>query len=417
MKTYKASDLPNGLKIFSSYTQGAEAISINIVFRAGSRYEKDDERGYAHLLEHVFFSAGKKYKSDTEVKAFVDSLGGYINAHTDSSGINFIINILAKDAEKIFNLLSDILINPNFRKKELEKEKKIIDREIQRNSDNLAFLAGKHALIQTFKGHPLSNHPEGSKAVIAKATTRSLDFFYRRWCAPGRTAIITAGGLKHEDAVRLIKKHFGDWKSNNHTDTITEEKISLTAKGGYFFKEKNISDTHLVFNFLTEGADHIEKIMALELINSYLARGASSLLKEELRMKRGLVYTIASHNTYYKDAGRFLIQTSTSNPKEVVGVVLQKLKNLSQDFDDKTIIALKEKTINSMILLNTDPLYSNDLVQSFLKRGELFSIKDKIALLKKVTTEDVVNVSKKYLIPQKLILVALGPEDIGSTIK
>lgn len=412
MRTYKESKLGNGLKIISSYIPQTEAVNISIWFKAGSRYEKEDEKGYAHLFEHLIFSGNSKYKNNFEIASVVERRGGYINGWTSRSYIYFEIKVAAKYAEEMFQLLSDMVTHPLLRAEDLKKDREIVIREIHRNKDSPARWSGKLAYAKVFEGHPLANDPLGSEKSVLEADINRLKSYYTRFFTPERAAIITAGGLKHQIVEELTEKYFASWRSSVSIEE-TQEAVPLPKSSNHFFEKRGTQETYLHFNYLTSGVKFEEENAALDILSDYLGLGMSGLLSRELREKKKLVYSVFTHATKYLDAGVFNINTSTKDPEKVIETVLSIINELEKDFNKKAVETMKIKTINNYKLINSvNPISTRPLGEGFVLHNRMYTTDEHISLLEKVTIDRLTEVTRKYLTSKNLFLVALGPRDI-----
>src|SRR3990167_3760211 len=136
MKTYKITILDNGLKIITDYTPRMDGVCVSLWLKTGSRYENSDEQGFTHLFEHLLFSGNDKYKDNFEIASVVESRGAKVNGNTGRDYIFFDVKSVIEYAENAFDVLSYLVLSPLLKKKDLEKEKSIVLREIHRNKDD-----------------------------------------------------------------------------------------------------------------------------------------------------------------------------------------------------------------------------------------------------------------------------------------
>ena len=109
--------LDNGLRIVTQNMPGLETVSMGIWNFVGGRDELKNVNGVAHLLEHMAFK-GTKTKSALQIMEKIESVGGYINAYTSEEITAYWVRLLASDLSIGVDIISDILQNSLFEKKE-----------------------------------------------------------------------------------------------------------------------------------------------------------------------------------------------------------------------------------------------------------------------------------------------------------
>lgn len=412
MKTYRITTLDNGLKIITDYTPQMDGACISLWLKTGSRYENSDEQGFAHLFEHLLFSGNDKYKNNFEITRTVESKGAKINGRTGRDYIFFDVKSVIEYAENAFDVLSHLVLNPLLKEEDLEKEKKIVLREMHRAKDDNTKWATRLAYMKNFEGHPLANDPLGLEENVLGADLGKLKKYHKKAFAPEKAALIITGGLTHPQVEKFAEKYFGKWQRANDEPQKEDTQPLQRKKECSFFEKREIKETHLRFNYLIPGVKCDEDNAAIEVIANYIGHGMSALLHQELREKNKLVYSVSSHLQIFSDAGIFGIGTSTRNVEEVVNSVKEIMGKLGQYLVKQNLNEMKTKTINLRRLQDIDePLSVRNLGQGFILRNTLFTTEDYISFIKNVTMEQLITVAKKYFSPDNLSIVVLGPKE------
>ena len=121
--------LPNGMTVVT-IKKDTMLVAINVAVKIGSLYEKDEERGMCHFIEHMMFK-GTKERSNEVLNEELESLGGEYNAYTDYTSTVYSINCINDEIENAMKLLGDMLINSTFPEDEIEKEKGVVVAEVR----------------------------------------------------------------------------------------------------------------------------------------------------------------------------------------------------------------------------------------------------------------------------------------------
>ena len=131
----KKHTLKNGLEVIT-INRDTQIAAINIGIKVGALYEKENERGISHFIEHVLFK-GTHTRNDEQLNEELEALGGEYNAYTDYDATVYTRSCLTEEIENAVELLGDMIINPAFDKEEIEKERGVILSEIKTSKDDI----------------------------------------------------------------------------------------------------------------------------------------------------------------------------------------------------------------------------------------------------------------------------------------
>ena len=217
-KLWHFGELPNGLR-YAVRKNGVPPgqVSIRIRVDAGSLYETDSERGYAHLLEHMLFRQSKYLAEGTAIAAFQRlgaTFGSDTNAQTTPTETVFKLdlpNATAGSLDETFKLMSGMVTAPTLSAANLKQDLPIVMAEMRERGG--AAKRVQDAMQQIFyAGQPLAERePIGTVASLTAATPQSVRAFYTRWYRPDNVAVIVAGDVDPAMLETYIRKWFGDW--------------------------------------------------------------------------------------------------------------------------------------------------------------------------------------------------------------
>lgn len=204
--------LPNGLEVIVVPNSGVPLVTIEADVKNGSFTQGPEFEGLSHLYEHMFFKANSKYPNPDDFVARASELGAQFNGTTSEERVNYYLTVPADSVEGGMRFLAAALINPLFRRDELEREREVVIGEYDRNESSPFFpfsTAMSKALWTT--GWSRKN-PLGERAVIQSTTPDKMRAIQQRYYVPNNTAIIITGDVPSPKAFSLAKSIFGDWK-------------------------------------------------------------------------------------------------------------------------------------------------------------------------------------------------------------
>ena len=177
----------------------------------GSREEQPHETGLSHFVEHMVFK-GTKHRTAEQIARSVDSIGGGLDAFTSKELVSYNVKVLDEHLPEAFDVVADLVRNPLFEPKDIEKEKSVILEELKMEVDNPEYLIHEIFSSRFWKGHALGRSILGTKQTIRSFDRGMIDKYYRHFYAPANILVTAAGNLSHKQMVRLVGDHLGDLK-------------------------------------------------------------------------------------------------------------------------------------------------------------------------------------------------------------
>ena len=290
MAKIESSTLASGLPVHRIEIEGTRATTVLVAFDAGARTERPEENGMAHFLEHLVFKGGEKYPHYRDVNGTAERMGGMLNAFTSQDLVAFHITVRAERAPEALDLLTDFVGRPHIDADELDKERGVVIKEIQRADDQPSSVASDLIDKAAFGDHPLGRTILGPEEHLRTFTRDQIVAFRDRQWAPTRGGTYLVGNLDHlpEDA------ELGELFDRFPAPSRPEPNLAVPALNVQTLveaRDTNQSHLRLVYQPQIDTADPRERA-ALRLYGSILGGSMSSRLFDELREQRGLCYSV-----------------------------------------------------------------------------------------------------------------------------
>src|SRR5882672_11772598 len=325
--TTQLSTLTNGLRVATDRVDTVDTVSLGIWIDVGTRHEPAAINGVAHLLEHMAFK-GTERRSALAIAEEIEAVGGHLNAYTSRESTAYYAKVLKEDVLLALDILSDILQHSIFDPDELERERAVILQEIGQANDTPDDIIFDYfqecAYPDQAMGRPVLGRPEIIRRLGRDAVLGYLRDHYRA----RRMVLAAAGHLDHERIVDLAEELLGGMPADRSTTTEPARYI-----GGDRREHRDLEQLHLVMGFPGPALDHPDYYAAAVLSTAF-GGGMSSRLFQEVREKRGLVYTIHSFAHGYRDGGLFGIYAGTGEEEagELVPVLCEETMRLTDGF-------------------------------------------------------------------------------------
>jgi predicted Zn-dependent peptidase len=402
----RKSALPNGVRVMTEAMPQVVSATIGIWVENGSRYEGPGENGVSHFIEHLLFKGTKK-RTAAQIAETFDSVGGVLNAFTGKEYTCYYAKVLGDDLAMATEVLADLFLESVFDPTEIDRERQVVLQEISQAEDTPDDFIHDLFNLHFWEGHPLSLPIFGSvESVNAIDRNLLVDFMAARYRA-GRVFIAAAGAVDHDklaaDCARLFSAIEGDGRGEPIAPP-RERVVVLNYR-------KELEQAHLCVG--GPGVSQTSPLRyAAYVMNTALGGGMSSRLFQEVREKRGRVYTIYSFLSAFIDCGYFGIYAGT-NPEwieEVIEVTLGEIRKVVREGLKPAELERAKSQLKGNMLLGME---STDSRMNRLARNEIYFRRDipleEVArAIESVTNDQVVELAEQCFRPDRMGMVMLG---------
>ena len=352
MELTKIGKLDNGLEYIVYKNKSIYTVSLVISVKVGSIDEDISVNGISHVLEHMIFKSNNKYKSKYDLYKELDSLGANFNAYTDKNVTTYYVKTHYNYFEKLVEMLSSLICNPNVSSDEFNIEKKVINEEIKNSYDEPSDIIYNKLFSLIYPNAPIARDIAGTTDIIDNMTIKQinqhLNTFYK-----SNNMVISIVGNVPDNYLDILKK--SDFlKSNLSLNPITiQPKYTPTTTCQLNLIEKeSLNQYFLGIGFPIEGHDNDSKYI-IKLISAILSGSMSSRLFMELRENQGLVYSIKTDISQYYQGGIFYIMTSFDKDYylKVINTIMTQLKLIMKTLiSNDEINVWKNNIKNSLVI-------------------------------------------------------------------
>ena len=402
--TRKVTVLPNGLQIVTDNMDEVDTVSLGIWVDIGAMYEPAEINGISHLLEQMAFK-GTTSRTARQIAEEIENVGGYINACTSRETTSYYIKVLKEDTALAVDILADILRNSIFDPEEFEREKTVVLQEINQSLDTPDDIVFEHFQTCAFPNQPAGRPVLGSVETVMGISRETLDSYMKTNYTPNRMVISASGKINHDEFVRLIEKYFGSMSAK---DGLTAPDVAY--KGGEYRENKSLEQVNLVLGF--PGVSVIDDdYYTAHVLSTILGGGMSSRLFQEIRDKRGLVFSVFSFNAAAIKGGLFGIYAGTGEAEaaELLPAVCDEILKIRQSVTKEELVRAKAQLKAGILMsMETTTTRAEQNAAQLLAFGRL---KEKEEILDKIvnTTEDDVTNLAERMFSQTPSLACLGP--------
>ncbi len=404
-------NLSNGIVVMVVEDHDFPTVNIRAMVKGGKVAELLEKNGLSDLFGEVLRSGGTKNMKSDDIDKYLDRIGASIESYSEESAIILYGDCLKENADEVLKLFADFLTSPAFEDEKIELSKTQLRSMISRRNDEpMKVVTREINKILYGKDSPYARQIEYWDVDNLKK--EDLIDYHKKYFRPDMTYIAVWGDFSTSDIKDKLEKYLGGWKSEGAKPeivlpSIPEQKYSVNQ-----IEKNDVEQTSIFMGNLGLRYDDPD-YAATYIMSEILGGGFSSRLFKKVRTEMGLAYGAGSFmSPEFDRKGMFYFYTSTkpSTTSKALSAMLDEIKKIREaPVTDNELKIAKEGFLNRFAFQfdSTDKLVNRMLTYKFYNYPTDFNKKIRDAV-EKVTKEDVQRVAQRYLLPEKLTIVALG---------
>lgn len=413
--TIRQEVLDNGLTVLIEENHTNPVVAVRIFVRTGSMYEQEFlGSGISHFFEHIIHGGTTGNRTEAESRTLLETIGNNTNAYTTTDHTAYYINTTTEHWITGLDLLGDWMLNSKIEQEEFEREKGVVQREIEQGLDNPRRVLSETVRNTRFKVHPARYPVIGYSEFVQQVSRDDLVAYYNRMYAPNNMILVVVGDVTYSDAMVHIRKAFGHAK-RRHIPAITLPSEPPQVRTRRAVKEMPIAQAHMSLSFRTVNLTHPD-LYPLDVLSYILSNGDSSRLIKRVKDEQQLVYGIRSSSFTPSYAPGSLSIWSTLESKHLsaaeaaILLELNRLKSepvsaaeldkakkqkIAEHIFNRETVKQRSQAIGIDMLSTYDPDFSTTYVRN----------------IQKVTAEDIRRVARQYIRPETMVVAVVKPQE------
>ena len=408
---YRLERLDNGQRLVTERLDHLRSVCLGFWIPAGSRDEPAELYGASHFIEHLLFKGSSRYTAE-EIAQVFDTLGGELNASTSREYVVVYGRFLDDQLPVAMDVMTDMLLTPTFT--DLDQEREVILEEIAMVEDSPQDLIHDVLAQVVLDGHPLSHPILGTRESIAGASEEDLRAFHGRLFRFSDMVVAAAGNVGHEDLKSLLL---------DRLSTVEEEpedrgRVLVEPVPCRRFLSKETEQMHVCLGGLGMARSD-DRRFQLSVLDSLFGGSLSSRLFQEVREKRGLVYSVYSFANLYRETGMVGLYFGCRPERlgtvmETVGRELVRL--VKEPVPAEELNRAKEHLKGRMILgLESTSSRMNRLGKGVITDTDILSLDELAQRVDAVTSEELLELATELFHPGNLSVVGIGADEEAFT--
>lgn len=399
MIAFKEFQLANGLQVIVHEDPSVQIAVLNILYDVGSRDERPDKTGFAHLFEHLMFGGSVNIPNYDEP---LQRVGGENNAFTSTDITNYYLTVPAANIETGFWLESDRMLSLSFDPQVLEVQRKVVVEEFKQRYLNQPYGDVWLKLRPlAYKEHPYQWATIGKEiSHIEEATMENVRSFFSEHYVPNKAILVVAGNVTLEQVKQLAEKWFGPIPSGKITPRSLPLEPKQVAKRTETVKAKVPADA-LYMSWHMPGRFH-EDYYAIDLLSDILSRGKSSRLYNALVKEKEIFTSISSFVMGTVDPGMFVVSgrvnagISLERAEQEVNLILQEV--VQKGITEEELQKVKNQALSTLAFGEVEVM-NRAMNLAFAKlSGDANLVNEEKGIIEGITKQHIDRVAKEILI-------------------
>ena len=408
---------PNGMDVLLLQDNSAAVVTVQIVYRVGSKNEVSGNTGSTHLLEHLNFKGTPTFnkRNGNAIFTVLQGIGAQMNATTWNDRTNYFETIPSDKIELALHIESDRMRNSLLLKEDKDAEMTVVRNEFERGENNPNSILSKEIWATAYMAHPYHHNTIGWRSDIENMPIEVLRNFYNTYYWPNNATLTIIGDFQKDNLFALVDKYFGKITKAPHDlpQPYTEEPPQYGPRK--IVIKKQGQQGVIMIGYKIPGRMH-EDLPALTVLGEYIGSGTSSVLNKTFVDTRKAFYGYAGPSNY-KEVGLFTVGLGFGPNANYDALNAELLKTIDSV---KSNGVMQEDVDRIVAKLNTQTILSRDgsgniasQITEAIAGGDWTDYIRETERLSKVTAEDVKRVANTYLVENQSTTGYFIPEQAG----
>lgn len=400
----------NGLRVLLIKRPEKYTVGVSFLINAGSIYETEETSGISHFFEHLFFGGTKSFPTEEILRERFQETGASYGARTLYDMIEVYGTFPKSETKESLHILKEMIFDSLLLPNVIEKERQVILSEIRmRKDDNYTYIWDENGKMRFKKGISLGLPVGGTETSVKNIKVLEINKFYKKYNTPQNSLLIMGSCINFKKSEEIIREIFEDVHRGKNVPLI---KVTNNDMSDQRIKviERSTDQFYLSISFPT----HLGQDIYENWKYAFLSVLLNEELNKELRIKRGLVYSMdVSQSVMTKDTAVSFVQTSFSKEvlPEVLRIIFSQIENLKKgQINMKTLNRIRT-TGNRTLPMAFDSLSGamNWVIGSYYYKGIVYTPEEGIAARNNVTKEHIQKSANEVFDFKKINVLGLGP--------
>ena len=403
--------LENGLTVILKEDHSAPVVAVQVWVKTGSANETPEEAGITHQIEHMIFK-GTPTRNTGEIARTIETSGGRINAYTSFDRTVYFVEIDSARFDTALDVLLDAVQHSLFDPEELKKEKEVVLEEYRRSLDIPENQLSWAMMALSYQKHPYGRPIIGYEETILSFDREMILKYMDRWYTPENMVVVAVGDFEAAKALESIKMRVQDFpeRTGGGSSRPVEPPQTELRKT---VKNARVQQVYLDLCWHIPALTH-EDIYALDMLEVILGQGKTSRLYQGLKMKTHLAYHVSAGAYALADPSLFSVDATLHPEKldQALAAIASEISEVTHTPVTPSELSKAKTMAEAAFVFGMEDMAGQARTLGFFQTmtGDMDNADDYLSRIKQVTADDILRVSRTYLVPENLSIGLMAPE-------
>lgn len=414
---YQQTTLANGMRVITLEDHSAPVAAVQVWYHVGSKDERPDRRGFAHMFEHMMFRGTQNIGPKAHFE-YIRKVGGDTNAYTWFDNTTYIQQVPSNQVEMVLWLEAERMAFLKINEGYFDTERDVVAEEYRLGREQPYGTAPDKILPQIFTTHPYRWTPIGNMDELAAATADELQQFWNTYYVPNNAALVVVGDVTHDDVVAQAEAYFGWIPAYPEPPRVTVTEPAQTEPLEITIKERNGPVPIVAVGYRTVPTGHDDEL-PLDMLGRILGGGESSRLYRDLVTERDLAIVALSAAFSLEDDGMFaagaVLSPFGDDPDEVLAAIRAQIERLrAKGVTEAELRKAKNGMLRDAVTAQLTVASKAQLLgDAAVIKKDLESVNRRFSEIEALTVEDLRAVATRHFVPEHEIVVRIEPNLMG----
>jgi len=408
---YRQTTLDNGLVVLTLEDFSCPIVNVQVWYHVGSKDENPERQGFAHMFEHMMFR-GTERLGPTDHMDLIRQVGGECNAYTSFDQTVYHETLASHELQLALWLEAERMSALKIDQTSFDVERKVVEEERRVGLNRPFGTFSEKVMAEVFTQHPYRWTPIGRIPHLRSAAVSELRDFWTRYYVPNNATLVIAGAVKHAEAQEMAKRHFS-WIPRGPNPPVVNTPEPPTEARTVTIKDMIAPAPVVGVLYRTvplKDPDHT----ALELLTSiFVGDDSSRLYRSLVAEKRLAVQAIDISHALEQDGFFFagaILPPPAAKPVEALAELNAQIEKLrSGPITEHELTKAKNQALKAAVVATlTVEGKASALASAAVLEGDPARANEQLENIRRVTVADLERVARKYLVPERQIVVNIA---------